>query len=510
MRPSRLAALAPLLLAATAAHAQDFRCPDRGGPAWREIRGAHVLLQTDLPSGKAQDLARELERMYEVVRLGLLQTTPPAGGVLRVVAFRSDDEFRLFAHRNVAAHYRAGDDTGPVIVMPGVFAEAQRVVVAHELTHHFAAQAFTRQPRWFSEGLACFMETVGSSGPNNTPTLGGIPRHLYARAYPYHGGAGEVLLSRDLRDDTGRQYAISWALVHLLLNRYPQEFGQLQARFGRGQDPAVAWREVFPRWDPASKDGADALDRELGGYLSRGKFSYRDVRLPPTQPVVERPMTAAEAHTVRLTLPWSNQGEKVELSRIQAEVEEALAHDPGHVAALALLAGGAAPAERLRLAERATTAHPEDPQAWLLLGRALPETEPERRIEAFRRAAAGEAAGATVLNELAWALLGAGRSGEALPLARRAARLEPWNSLVLDTYSGVLEDLGQCAEALAVQHRAVDVLSERVGERGRAPYLERLARLERLCGQAAGAGSSAAAPGASPSIPANGAHLNAP
>ncbi len=482
MRAPRLALLAPLLLAAIAARAQDFRCPDRGGPAWREIRSPHIRLQTDLPSGKAQDLARELERMYEVVRHGLFRTPPPSPGALRVVAFRSEDEYRLFAQRNVSAYYQAGDESGPVIVMPGVFAEAQRIVVAHELTHHVTAQAFARQPPWFSEGLACFMETVGSSGPGNTPTLGGVPRYLHARAYPYHGGAGKVLLASDLVDDSGRQYAVAWALVHFLVNRHPREFGQLQARFARGQDPAVAWREVFPRWDPASNDGADALDREIGGYLGRGKFAYRDVQLPPTQPVVERPMTAAEAHAVRLTLPWVNQGEKVDPGRIRAEVDEALGHDPGHVAALALLAIQAAPAERLRLAERATTAHPEDPQAWLLLGRALPEPEQDRRIEAFRRAAAGDAPSAAALNELAWELLGAGRSGEALPLARRAAGLEPWSSPVLDTYSGVLEDLGHCAEALAVQHRAVDVLSERRGEKERAPYLERLARLERSCG----------------------------
>ena len=256
-----------------------------------------------------------------------------------MVAFRSEEEYRRFAPRNVAAYYRA-DDAGPVIVLPGVFAEAQRIVVAHEITHHVTAQVFARQPRWFSEGLACFMETVGSSGPNNTPTLGGIPRYLYARAYPYHGGAGKVLVASDLVDDTGQQYAVAWALVHLLVNRHPQELGQLQARFARGQDPAVAWREVFPSWDPASKEGADALDREIGSYLGHGKFGFRDVRLPPAEPVVERPMTAAEAHTVRLTLPWMNQGEKGEPGKLRAEVDEAIGHDPGHVAALARLAAG--------------------------------------------------------------------------------------------------------------------------------------------------------------------------
>ncbi len=494
MRLGPLALLAPLLAAAQPAIAQDFRCPDRGGPSWREVRTAHVLLQTDLASGKAKELAREIERMFEVVRHGLFRTPPPPPGLLRVVAFRSEEEFRLFAPRHAAAYYWSGDAAGPAVVMPGVFAEAQRIVVAHELTHHLTAQVFARQPTWFSEGLACVMESVGSSGPDNAPTLGGVPRHRLARAYPYHGGIGKVLTATSLLDgpgDAAPSYAGAWALVHFLLNRHPQEFGQLQARFARGQDPGVAWREIFPSWDPASKDGAAALDREIGGYLARGKFGYRDVELPPEQPVVERPMTAAEAHGVRLALPWLNQGENVDVVRFRAEVDEALAHDPGHVAALTRLAAGAPPEEQLRLAERAAAAHPEDVRAWVLLGDAIPETEVERRIEALRKAVGADRASVTALNDLAWALLGAGRSGEALPLARTAAGLEPWSSPVLDTYAGVLEDLGQCAAALAVQRRAVDVLAERASAQARAPYLERIARLEKSCGQASARPASA-------------------
>lgn len=484
MRPALLALLAPLL-AAQPALAQEFRCPDRGGPAWREVRSAHVLLLTDLPSGKAQELAREIERMYEVVRHGLFRTPPEPPGRLRVVAFRSEEEFRLFAPKHAAAYYWARGSHGPTIVMPGVFAEAQRIVVAHELTHHLTAQVFARQPRWFSEGLACLMETAGASGPDNTPTLLGVPRHWMKLAFPYHGGAGEVLTATDLVDDTGRPYAVAWALVHFLLNRHPQEFGQLQARFARGQDPAVAWREVFPAWDPASEEGAKALDREIGAYLLRGKFGYADVRLPPAQPVVERPMSAAEVHAVRFSLPLLNRGEKVERARIRAEIDEALAHDAGHVAALGLLAAEAPAEERLRLAERATAAHPEDARAWTLLADALPRAEEAPRIDALRRAVAADGTSFTALNDLAWALLEAGRSGEALPLARKAAGLAPWDAATLDTFAGVLEDLGQCADALAVQRRSVDVLPERADAQARAPYLTRLARLEGRCGAAA-------------------------
>ncbi len=80
--------LVPLLLSFLApgpARAGRFKCPEAGGPAWREVRTAHVVVRTDLPSGKARDLAEELERVYEAVRHGLFRN-PPDTGVIQVVA----------------------------------------------------------------------------------------------------------------------------------------------------------------------------------------------------------------------------------------------------------------------------------------------------------------------------------------------------------------------------------------------------------------------------------------
>ena len=110
------------------------------------------------------------------------------------------------------------------------------------------------------------METVGSSGPNNAPRWAASPGTSTVSRTRTTVGFGKILTTSDLTDDTGRPYAVAWALVHFLVNQRPQELGALQARFVRGQDPAAAWREVFPAWDPASADGPAALDRELGGY----------------------------------------------------------------------------------------------------------------------------------------------------------------------------------------------------------------------------------------------------
>ena len=489
MRALRLATLS-VLLAAPPARPQEFECPDHGGPPWREMRTVHFSVWTDPSSGKAREMAEEVEQVLELVRHGLFKTPPHMPGVIRVFAPRSKEEFGLFASKNVAGFVALGTAWGPTIVVPGPLGDWGRIRLAHELTHLVASRAFARQPAWFREGLASFMESVGTSGVGATPTVGGVPRHRFASVFPYHGGVASVLRARyqllggDARD-ASRSYALAWALVHFLVNRHPQEFGQLQLRFVKGQEPATAWREVFPQWDPAVPGATDELDGEIGKYLARGSFGYRDVHLPPAPPVTELPLTAADAHDIRLSLPWWNRGEKLPPERLQAEVDEALRHDPGCVAALSLLAG-MHPERALALAEEATAAHPDDVRAWLLLAQALPKEAAPRREQALRKAVEAGPASARALNSLAWQLLGTGRSREALPLASKAAGLAPWGAAELDTLVGVLEDLGRCQDALAVERRAVDVLPEGLDEKSRAPYLERLARLQARCGPMAG------------------------
>jgi tetratricopeptide (TPR) repeat protein len=501
MRPRIRPLLALALLAgASPAVAGGFTCPDQGGPAWREVRSAHVLLQTDLSSGDAQALAREVERVYQAVRGALFKSPPPTTATVRVVALRSPAEFDLFAPKGAAAFFSRQGGAGPTIVLHGQLRDGQRYVVAHELTHQVAAGVFARQPWWFAEGLACFMETVAAGGPGLHATVGGVPLHHFMQAYPYRGGLGLVVEGKGLPGS--RRYALAWALVHYLVNKRPGEFGQLQSRFARGQDPAVAWREVFPQWDPATPTGAEALDDEVGRYVgSRGKFSFRDLELPPEEPVAERPLTAADAHAIRLSLPWINRGEKLAEGAIRTEVDEALVHDPGHVQALTVLAG-LEPARALEYAERAVAAHPEDARAWLRLAGRLPEEAAERRLAALQKAVALDPSSAEALNNTAWNLLGAGRSGEALPLARAAVTREPWNPAFLDTLSGVLQDLGQCPAALGLQRRAVDLLSENPSKEAGQPYLDRIAELEKHCGTgpdpAAPVAPSAAPSGAIP------------
>jgi tetratricopeptide (TPR) repeat protein len=509
--PARLLTLAVLTLP-HAAHAGGWKCPARGGREWREVRSEHFRLVTDASSGKAKELVVELESLHLAVRSSLFRTPPPLPGVVQVVAFKDDDDFSVFAPEDADAYYLQVDGD-PTVVMTTTFGPYTRIIVAHELTHHLLGRVFARQPRWFAEGLASYLETIGGAGEfteedfakrsflaPGTYVVGAVPKHRYARVHPWTGGLGEVLAAKGQLADT-RAYGLAWSLVFYLIQTRPKEFGDLQGRFARGQDPDAAWLEVFPQWNPGIPDHMAALDDEVGSFLARGRIGTRQLQITKPEPRLdERPLSPGGVHAVRLALPRLGLAEAKALETFRAERDEALSEDPGHVFALRSLAGEKG-ADGPALAVKATTAHPESGRAWRFAGAVA--RKPEEREAAYRKAVELEPDDEVALNDLAWHLVQTEREGEALPLARKACSLAPWSSAALDTLAAALQGLGQCPDALQTQRRAVDLLPERLNAEGRKPYLERLSALEASCGPrkataTAPAGSATPVPAATP------------
>jgi tetratricopeptide (TPR) repeat protein len=484
-RWSAWAALAVLALALPAR--AQFKCPDDGGPAWREVRTLHFVVQTDLDSAEARKVASDLERLFDLVRFGLIKSRPEAPGTIRVIALRSLEEFKLFAPAGASAFYRRHLMYGPTIVLPGTLGDQERAILAHELAHDVMLRVYPRPPWWFSEGMSSYMETVAPEDARDGAAVGGVPRRLLRLVSPYRGGIENVLTQKPVNvGATG--YALAWALVHYLSNERPAQFAELQARFARGQDPWLAWAELFPNWDPAKTGGAETLDGELERYFQRGRFRYRPVQLPPEAPLTERPLTAANAHTVRLLLlPWSNQGQAVQPEMIEAEIAEAVRHDPGHVMAL-MVRAQRHPALREGCTEKAMAAHPEDPMAWWLKGMI---TTDQATMEVMKKITALDPQNAFALNVLAAYLLTADRTVEALTAAEAAVRYAPWDDGNWFTLSRTLEKLGRCQEALEAQRRAVELDGEVRATKSQAE--QRLDKLKVLC-----AGGSDAKTGTDP------------
>ncbi|WP_242354992.1 MULTISPECIES: hypothetical protein [unclassified Anaeromyxobacter] len=492
----RLGALVVLgsLLGACMGGARPFRCPDRGGAEWRELASDHFVLRTDLDAGRAALLVERFERMRAAVAAAL-PVARPAPGRVEVIAFRNAAEYAAFAPDGAEGYYLRSEGGPPRIVLSGELRPDQRALLAHEIAHHFLSGAFLRQPRWFAEGIAVSMESLGVDVPGGVLELGAPPAARLARArrapvparslLAWDGTAGE----RDVLD----WYAASWLLVHYLASARPDAFTELQRRLAAGEPPDAAWRAAFPEHDPARPGGLEALDAALAAH-ARGRLEAqtRELAVPVAIGYFEQRIPSPEVHAIRLAL-WQH-GPAKRLDALRAEVEETLTEDPAHPIALQYRAA-LWREDPVRLARSAVEAHPLDPRAWTFLAISLagPAAAAERE-DAFRRASELAPANAAALHNLAAELLAQGRSGEALPVARRAVQLAPWSPPILAGYAAVLSDLGQCAAAMPVQQRAIDALPERAPALARRALAGKLDAYAQQCRVASGAPPTAAGP----------------
>jgi tetratricopeptide (TPR) repeat protein len=381
--------------------------------------------------------------------------------------------------------------------------EADPETVAHELAHYISWYIFPRQPRWFSEGLAAFVQTVASvPSENAAPTgshivrsarvppgsVGAIPASMtlaFGNARPV---AVEDLLKWNGREDAGGSYHFaSWVLYHWLWNNRSKAFTDFQQRLGNGDDPAEAWRAALPEFDPSKAGALARLDGELEQYRKSARHAFYTVSAEATSSFTEvAALSSADVHVLLLEarpgpLP------KVAAAR-RAELLEALQEDPTQPQAIADRAAldHELPVAALR---KAVAARPQDWRAWLLLGSALGGGEASEREPAFRKAVGLNPEAARAHHLLAEELVTHGRGKEALPIANRAADLAPWSPAVISTLAAVAVQLGKCKEAVALERRVAELVDPDSARA--ADVAKRLADYQGRCGPPAAAGAPA-------------------
>lgn len=472
-----LVAAGSLLLAACAhAPTLGFRCPTHGGPAWREVTTEHVTLTTDLGSRDAQKLARELERTRAMVLAAMFRTPPPLPGRIEAVAFRNRTEFAEFALPGAGAYFLVTSEGDGLLVLPGQMGWEARAVLAHEITHHVLAQVFARQPRWFAEGMATFLETLGEEGLGAKATIGEIPRTR--RAYARDEIA--PLLRDEVPYLVRSQYETSWTLVHWLYTRQPKAFGDLQQRFARAEDPLAAWRAALPEYDPDDPAGLARLDRALREHLTERRIIVREIEVDVTPVVKERVLSPADAHALRVRL-WPMRRPSADGSEaLRAELDELVAEDPAHPAAVRARGRPGPPARAD--ARGSVAAYPDDWRAHAVLADALVEQEEAaERLAARRRAAELAPTEPRALRALALELVEAGRADEAIGVALQSARLSPSTPVTHLAVATALAAAARCGEIAAPVRRAADVMPERAPLEDRRAVLEIGEELARRC-----------------------------
>ncbi len=477
-----LAVLATFLAApaarAASAPSEASRCTLSRASDWREVRTAHFVLATDVARKRLPALVRQLEEVREIVVAALFGDPQPVPGRVHVVAFSDAHPYDELAPAGRSGYGFSTDGERWIVFRydgrdPGT-------AFAHELTHAISWHRFPRQPPWFQEGLAQFMETVGVT-PDGAPSVfesllqryergtgrwaGVASPELAARARSSAPvGAGELLGWRGPVDETrpGRFHAASWVLYEWLSNEREKQLGEYEDRLARDEDPAAAWAAAFPDLDPARPGAMARLDRELAAYRRDGRYPPFRVRPEDVDASFEeRALSSAELHLLWIAIrhPSRWPGTDAERSALaRSEYDEALREDPMLPDALAARARGDGRSVAVAVTP-VTVARPADARGWFLLASALdPAVDPREKETSLRRAVALAPDDAGMNVALARLLADTGRAKEARPFAAHAVDVAPWDPRAVETLGEVAYGSDQCRPAVDLERRAADLL----------------------------------------------------
>jgi tetratricopeptide (TPR) repeat protein len=477
---------AAALFAAGCAGPRVGRSPAEGGHPWIEIRTAHYTLQTDLSPDDARDTALYLERTRSALLAAAWPHAQPPEDKIKAFVLRDDVEFQQLFEHAFGGIFLRHNFTQFVLFYgrpanAGWFSQRVGTTLKHELTHHLSAYFLRRQPHWLSEGIASYMETLEISDDGESAVVGFSNPHLLGVP---PARAQDILAWTNRAPDVDgmRLYAGSWLLVHWMMNRQPEKFGDFQQRLNKGEEAESAWKNAFP------ETNLDRLNDDLRHYSEHGQYRTLKVRVPPVDTVhLGRTLEDAEVHAIRAHLVLQTKGmfkdesvERIQFAR--REVDEALRQDSGNVSAL-LSMSELQPQMRESLARRAVAAHPESDAAWLMLAEVLKsqkQSVPELE-NALKKATSLAPQNAIAANDLAWLYVSQAKFLAALPLSKRALQLAPWSSPAWDTYASVAYGLKNCVEAAAAERRALELIPERSGRSGGDSYVKRLQSFQTGC-----------------------------
>jgi len=471
-------------------------CPDKGGQQWREVNSPHFRVSTDLGLRVARFTALELEQLRTALLLAWGGQVDPPGQV-EVIVVRSNAELEEFTLGTPLEAFLDSSGRSPLMVMAGegefLLQQPEALQVqAHELAHHITRFVMVRQPRWLTEGLATWLQTVQFSSLRRKASFGEIHPGFAQYVRNHRPLPLEQLWAWEEHPYLSRAeilpyYASSWLWVVYLRDRHPQRFRDFTDRLARAEEPRRAWEEAF--------QGVTGLEEELRKYEPLGEEQLT-VELPRIHPEFEvKTLDCAEVHTLRARLFLRSPGPRSLGERLRLstrEIEEALREDPTNVSAVLLQASFTAePEQRLALARALVQARPESGPAWSLLGQSLqeanaPAAEQER---ALQRALTLAPEDVDALVAMAWLHTEQGQTAEGLAKAERAVQLAPGRASTLEAYAALLFQAGRCAESVTAQQRAIGVLGghftealREAAEATQAAMQRKLAEYARHCG----------------------------
>ena len=437
--------------------------------AWIEVESKNFTLRTDLPEPQARESIARLEEMRAALYAASWHAREKQPGRMVALELRDNAEMEEFAQRGFLGFATSSAFGERLLAMSAQQSPWDVPVLKHEVAHLIDDEFLLRQPRWLSEGLATYLETlqVDKQGRAVIGELS-VDRVQYLRTHAPMDYARVFTMGSEMMSlpaEEGYAFETSaWLLVHWLVNEHPAQLEDFLGRMARAEDPGPAFWKVFPDLD------SDKIGAALVKYARAGAYQkwLRAFEKPEVHAKV-RTLSAAEVHAIRADLFRLSPGLPPRPERAAAEAREALRLDPGNPLAQRI-AGNAD-------AGLATRLHPDDWRAWVLLA----EKDKKSARASLRRALELAPDNAEVMSQLAWAEGLGGDFPRALELARQAVSLQPSHPAVLDAWAGMLAQAGDCEGAARTEHRAIDVLPDSAPRDLVAELRGRLDQMEKAC-----------------------------
>ncbi|TMA26510.1 MAG: hypothetical protein E6J78_13790 [Deltaproteobacteria bacterium] len=461
------------LLFSGAACVHSYACPKRGGPTWRELQSSHFLLRTNLADGQANALLDDLEETLLAMTAIWPAAPPPRVQVFAPRDARETSEF--ISPRDLLGHPVSyiGFFGDPVIVIDGSKPIAEQDYLRRNLASLMVQQNLLRSPIWIQIGLPLYLDSIRTDRTRRVAIAGDTNREMIGALLQVGAAPVEWVLRADPASRDHSLYVETcWLLVNHLMGEETVAMRAYLRALAEGRDPEEAWKSNFSRLK------MEDLDAALASHLATRNVTVISVAMPlQIAPVAaSRPLADAELHAQRAE---SRLHVGFAVGDITDEAREAQHEDPANPLGIAIDESLTA-SEKLRLAETASAARPDDWRIWFLRWslaeqiasgeRSTWSVHPGRMVDRYaqypRTLETEEAAwlqtalrlkpdNVFVLSASTVARLAERNATAALPLAETANALAPARPLLLDQFALALAGVGRCTDALRVEEQAI-------------------------------------------------------
>ncbi|MFP5319741.1 MAG: hypothetical protein ACLGI2_15775, partial [Acidimicrobiia bacterium] len=315
------------------------------------------------PADLVRDYAERLERFDQAVRRLRAMPDPPlkdAGRVKVYVVGSGETLERLIGVEGAAGMY-IGRASGAVAFVPEISRRRStldgsltpQTIFFHEYMHHLQLQGTVAMlPPWVVEGTAEFFSTADIR-EDGSVAIGAPPGHRALGLYlsvpiPLDELVGVTYKKLgSIKRET--LYGRGWLLTHYL-NLEPSRRGQLDKYLQlihQGQEPLAAAQSAF--------GDLKALDRELGRYMKRKRFT--SLVVPASEiavgPIAVRPLRQGEAAMMSVRIRSDRGVSDKSAPAVAADARKVAQRYPDDPAVLAALAEAEYDADNLAAAEAA-------------------------------------------------------------------------------------------------------------------------------------------------------------